>query len=409
MIWIAVLALQDPVVLEGDALKGSAKRVDVLFFGDLPAGDRGTLWSSWGDGLIASNGRYYTSIGDHRGTNATSRVYEVDPSARTVRLLIDVAKATGQKDGVYGHGKIHAALHEFDGAVWFSTYWGKPREIEWNETYQGSILLRWDLKGEKVENLGAVAPKRGLPASAFDAERGLVYFHAVAKDEDGSANELLVYDLKARKVKFRGGGEFLTGKRAFMRDLKGRAWVSMTGGALAVYDPEKNELEKTGVVLPESKGEARRGNELRAAARPAKSGIVYGMTGAGRLFAFDPEKRVVKDLGPNYESGDYTAVMVLSLDDKHLYFAPGAHGSGARIGTPVVRVDVATGERTVVCRLNEPLRASKYNIGGTYNLQIDADGGRLFATFNGAPLGGRKDETFGKPCVVIVHLAREGK
>jgi hypothetical protein len=24
-------------------------------------------------------------------------------------------------EGAYGHGKIHAALHEFDGALWFTT------------------------------------------------------------------------------------------------------------------------------------------------------------------------------------------------------------------------------------------------------------------------------------------------
>ena len=33
----------------------------------LPIEDRQTLWSSWGDGCIASNQKYYTAIGDHRG------------------------------------------------------------------------------------------------------------------------------------------------------------------------------------------------------------------------------------------------------------------------------------------------------------------------------------------------------
>jgi hypothetical protein len=70
---------------------------------------------------------------------------------------------------------------------------------------------------------------------------------------------------------------------------------------------------------------------------------------------------------------------------------------------------VATGRRKVLAFLNEPVRkALRYNLGGTYNLQIDAAGERLFFTFNGAPLGegARKEATFGQPCVVVVTIPR---
>lgn len=382
----------------------TAPAVELLMFENLPAAKQ-TLWSSWGDGLVASNGKYYTAIGDHRGIDATARLYEVDPAKKSMRLVVDVARDTGQPAGAYGHGKIHAALHEFEGAVWFSTYWGKHRELDFSGDYQGSILLRLDLATLKVENLGAIAPKRGLPASIFDAGRGLVYWHAVLEELD----ELLVYDLRARRVVFQGGGDLLQGKRAFMRDATGRVWLSTKEGGLAFYDPTTNRLERTEVMLPDQEG-GRRGAELRAAARPAASGLIHGMTGAGRLFSFHPEKREVKDLGPNFGEGDYTAVMALSPDDRFLYFVPGAHGSSSRSGTPIVQVDVATGARKVLAFLHEPVRQKlRYTLGGTYNLQIDPSGGRLFITFNGAPLveEARKPETFGAPCVAIVDIPKE--
>src|SRR5262245_46152457 len=39
--------------------------VDVCFFAGLADRGKGTLWSSWGDGCAARNGKYYTSVGDH--------------------------------------------------------------------------------------------------------------------------------------------------------------------------------------------------------------------------------------------------------------------------------------------------------------------------------------------------------
>jgi hypothetical protein len=380
-------------------------KVEITLFKDLPQGGRGTLWSSWGDGLLASNGRYYTAIGDHRGVGATSRVYEYDPGTKSLRPIVDVAQAVGQRAGEYGHGKIHAGIHEAkDGWFYFATFWGKPREVKFDETYRGSILLRWHPKTESLENLGAIAPERGLPASHFDSERELIYFLGLTPNEE--TTELIVFDMQKRGVRFRGGADIMEGKRAFMHDLKGRVYVSAKARGFARYDPETNKIEPLKSKMPESTG-GLRGNQLRAAARPTKEGIIYAMTGAGRLFAFDPEKDELKELGPNFADGDYTAVMVLSADERFLYFPPGAHGSSVRTGTPIVRYEVATGKRTALCFLNPVLREKlKYNIGGSYNLQIDRSGERLFMTFNGAPYdpGARKSKAFGLPSVGVIHI-----
>src|SRR5262249_14483347 len=120
-------------------------------------------------------------------------------------------------------------------------------------------------------------------------------------------------------------------------------------------------------------------------------------------FAFDPKGPAVKDLGTNFINGDYTAVMVLSPDEKYLYYAPGAHGSGNQTGVPVVQYDLKSGQRKVLAFLRDPLKQQlKYDIGGTYNLQIEGSGERLFVTFNGQDPGRRG--YFGKPAVVVVHI-----
>ncbi|HEU5118047.1 MAG TPA: hypothetical protein VFT74_15595, partial [Isosphaeraceae bacterium] len=146
-------------------------KVEVVVFSDLPEKGPQTLWSSWGDGCLASDGLYYTSIGDHLGRDATSYLYAYNAKTQELRRVVDVARDLALKPGQYGHGKIHSGIHEArDGWLYFSTYWGKHREVAdaFGSDYQGSLLLRYLPKGERLESLGAIAPKHGLPASFFD-------------------------------------------------------------------------------------------------------------------------------------------------------------------------------------------------------------------------------------------------
>ncbi|MCI0465319.1 MAG: hypothetical protein L0Z62_51005 [Gemmataceae bacterium] len=382
----------------------TAPKVDVCFFAGLDP-NVGKPWSSWGDGCLASNGKYYTSVGDHRGTDANSFVYEYNPMTRILSRVVDVLRVIMHMLGLFGHGKIHSGIHEgADGWLYFSTYWGKPKEVEtaFTKGYPGSLLLRHNPKTGQTENLGALAPRQGLPASNFDRDRGLLYFHAVYK------GDVVVYDTKAQKVKFQGGADQSAAHRTFLIDGRGRAHFSANDGTLAFYDPETNKLGKTTVRLPanpEAKKKKAKAATLRAASRPMRSGLVHGMTAAGQLFSFDPHKGEVKDLGPNFAGGDYTAVMVLSPDEKYLYYAPGAHGSANRTAAPVLQYEIATGKRKVLAFLRDPLaQRLKYNIGGTYNLQIDPSGERLFFTFNGSDPGVRG--FFGKPAVAVIHIPK---
>jgi hypothetical protein len=377
----------------------TAPRVDVAFFADLKDKGKGTLWSSWGDGCLTKTGKYYTAVGDHLGADANSYVYEYDPATAVLKRVVDVLRAIGHMLGLFGHGKIHSGLHEAaDGTLYFTTYWGKPKEVDaaYTKGYPGSLLLRFDPKTGKTENLGAIAPKQGLPASAFDVKNQRLFFHAVYK------GDVVVYDLAKRAVVYTGGADSTAGHRTFLVDADGRAWFSAQDGHLLRYDPDKNQVAKTPVELPEQSS-AKKNNTLRAATGPAKDGTLYGMTAAGRLFAFDPKAEKVTDLGPNFGGGEYTAVMALSLDEKYLYYAPGAHGGAAKLGVPVVQYDIAKKQRKVLAFLGPVLQEKlKWQCGGTYNLQLDPAGERLFFTFNGSAPGERSP--FGKAAMVVVHI-----
>ncbi len=376
-------------------------KVEVTIFSDLPQKGPQTLWSSWGDGCLASDGLYYTSIGDHLGRDATSYLYAYNPQTRELRRVVDVARDLALKPGQYGHGKIHSGIHEArDGWLYFSTYWGKHREVAdaFGPDYRGSLLLRYLPKRDQLENLGAIVPEHGLPASHFDPERGLLYFHVVY---DGG---IAVYDIGQQALKFLGGQEHKAGDRAFLSDNRGRVYFSASDGTLRYYDPETNRIHTTDARLPGPD----RAAVLRAASQPAPDGLVYGLTDHGGLFSFDPETRSIRDLGPNFLDGDYTATLELSPDGRFLYFAPGSHGSGAQSGTPIVQYEIASGRRKVLAFLNQPLRNRlEYHIGGTYNLAVSPSGDRLFFTFNGAPLaaaGSKKQPTFGLPSLVVLHI-----
>jgi hypothetical protein len=97
--------------------------------------------------------------------------------------------------------------------------------------------------------------------------------------------------------------------------------------------------------------------------------------------------------------------MVLSPDEKYLYFAPGAHGSNTKAGVPIVQYDIAKKQRKVLAFLGPTLLDKlKWQCGGTYNAQIDERGEQLYFTFNGSAPGERS--AFGRPALVVVHLPK---
>jgi len=435
------LTLSDPAFLKvpeglGEIVVAKAPpTVYAHVFKDLPNGGKGTLWSGWGNGCIASNGKYYTAMGDHldlAGGNGQSRIYEFDPATKALQMVVNMRDII--PDTTLAGGKVHARLQEAaDGWLYFTTYWGKvPRATDWDAGFQGSALLRYDPRAGKAECLGVPVPQQGLPTSLMDAKRGLIYFYAVY------SGDLVVYDLTKREVRYRGSGDIQTGGRNIIADLDGNVYFGTKDGHLARYSPDSGKVTITAAVLPSRGGAAaseegedeggpkaakggkgaksgktseeggsKRGDVLRASTRPARDGTVYAMTSPGMLFAFAPKRETIKDLGPNFLQGDYTAIVLLSPDEKYLYYAPGSHGSAQRHGAALVQYEIATGKRKVLAFLAPLLREKlAYVLGGTFNMEITADGATLIGTFNGAPYdpAARKTVAFGQPSLLVIQI-----
>ena len=124
---------------------------------------------------------------------------------------------------------------------------------------------------------------------------------------------------------------------------------------------------------------------MRASTRESRDGWIYGVTmRPGQLFRYSPQQDKLELLGPDFLSGEYTAVCVLSPDERFLYYLPGAHGSAFRIGTPVVQYDIVKGSRKVLAFLRPALEtACGFVPAGTYGVKLSADGSTLYVNFNG--------------------------
>src|SRR5690606_29403635 len=93
-----------------------------------------------------------------------------------------------------------------------------------------------------------------------------------------------------------------------------------------------------------------------ASTRQSKDGYIFGITSApGELFRYDPAADELTMLGFDFLRGDYTTVVVLSPDERFLYYMPGAHGGARHKGTPIVQYHIASGRRKVLAFLRGPI------------------------------------------------------
>jgi hypothetical protein len=124
---------------------------------------------------------------------------------------------------------------------------------------------------------------------------------------------------------------------------------------------------------------------MRSASHESQQGYLYGTTQAtNQLFRYAPAKDELVMLGPTWLKGEYTTVMLLSPDERFLYYLPGSHGGAFKSGTPVIQYEIASGRRKVLAFL---AAACEEQIGyvpaGTYGAKLSADGVTLYVNFNG--------------------------
>lgn len=362
----------------------------------------GNPWSHWGEGVLASNGRYYTGIGDHLGADGNAFLYEYDPKVRTLRAVGDVLQAYGRHDnGTWGYGKIHGRIDEDRcGLLYFSTYWGTRRGgLRYAGSYQGDLLMRYNPKSQQLISLGVPMPTMGTPSTRLWSEGGLLYGeanHPVTKKTDWpDGKRFWVYDLGRQKIIYRSETLIDHGSgREIALDHDGRAYYSGAGRELLRYDPKTNTEDKAATFHYDGK--------LRASTRPAADGMVFLTTKKEHhAYLFDPANADLTDLASLPAD---TASLALAASGEEAYFSPGAHGQGLSLGFPLMAINRSGKMRTIV-KLGPLIgTAGAPHPAGTYSISTDPKRpGDVYILANAGPLGA-EEEAFGQPMIIVVHL-----
>ena len=178
-------------------------------------------------------------------------------------------------------------------------------------------------------------------------------------------------------------------------DADGRAYFSGEDGRLLVYDPDEMTVAPFPTTIP--------GKWLRASTVPGPDGTIYAATREpDTLFSFHPDGTVT-EFGP---APDYVASLALHPDGTRFFYVPSAHGQAWQLGTPLISVDVTTGEQSVVVELNSlGERSLGLSLGGTYGVVASPSGDRLFVVLNSGVPENERAAAFGEVVLVIVHLS----
>lgn len=355
----------------------------------------GNPWSQWGQGLILDDGRFLSAIGDHIGIDGNSFIFEYDPTTNAISMIADVLSYTDHEPGEFGYGKVHGQMVEGPcGEAYFATYWGTRRELQYGGSYLGDLLFRIDPASRTISNLGAPVAEHGVPSLAGSADTGLVFGEALDPlvEDDVDGGPFFAYDATTGEVVYEGDSGPHVGYRNIMVDAQGRAFYSIGGGQLAVYDPATNDVATHDSSLP--------GEMLRASTTPTSDGRIFGVTDdENALFVMEPSGEI-KSLGT---ARDYTASMAVHPDGDRFFYIPDAHGGSWERGTPLIMVDGDSGDQSVVVELNEmAVEGLGLRLGGTYGLAVHPSGDRLYIGMNASPSD--DDSGFGEVVLLVVHL-----
>ncbi|MGI9014221.1 MAG: hypothetical protein ACR2GY_08225 [Phycisphaerales bacterium] len=360
------------------------------------------LWSSWGDALFASDGSLYVSIGDHDMPTGKSLVFRVNSETGQITTVMDINAITGVAKGMYAPGKVHAPIYEDrDGKIWAIGYRGSTRGHNDKVGYMGDPLLWYDPATNKAEFYAHAVPFSSVAAMTYHAPSHSFYgLNSPGDNAPEKVSRFFVYDIAANKLKF-FGGPAPTKARSLFTHPDGRAWYD-TGGKLAMYDPNANEVVQTEIELPAA------GGTLRAASGFTSKGTAWGISQRGTIISFTPDATTggkIEAFTDAFVAGPlYTAACKLSPDGRYLYYAPSAHGRSSQSGTPVLQFDTHTGKRKVIAFLHDALlQARDYHLGGTYALEVSPDGSTIGIGWNGGQKGQKKPD-FGLCSVMLLEI-----
>lgn len=336
----------------------------------------GEPWSVWGDSLVA-NGKYYSSIGDHKKPQGNAFVYEYDPATKKLRTLLGLRDILKKPEGHYLPGKIHTRLDMgSDGWLYFGTHRGGTRVTTDQYHYEGDWILRHHVASGKNEIVAhGPVPKHCIPTSVLDPDR-LIFYGGTAAGNRTDPVQFFAYDIRQKKVLHQvpnGPYRYLI----FARSTGRVYYVNEDEGPLMRYDPASGKPPQQ---IPGKIG-------LRAATQETEDGFVYTVStrGDATVWRFNTRTEEIAQIGTAAVGNEsYVASLDVDPTGRYLYYVCGAHGGSYRDGTPVVQMDVTDGSKKVIAFLH-PFYHKKYGFVpiGTYGSAINESGDTLYITWNG--------------------------
>lgn len=384
--------------------------VDLVFHNDLPnPGVRpgnGTGWTSWGDICVASDGSVYMGIGDHgadgtrlkpdQKAEAYVYLYRWLPAEKKLVKVVSpnlVVQADGDDPN---WSKVHAGIFEGkDNNIYFVPTFNdgqRAATMTWSDKIPTGQIFQYNPKTNTSKVVGLLPANSATATSEYDAKRNILYINL----EGIHKNALFAFDLNTFKPVYQGPDGMIPQNRNMAMGNDGQLYYNGQDNHLFQYNPDTQKLADTGMLLPDQAA-------LRASSGQSSDGWIYaasygalaeGQKGKrGQFFRFNPETKKVESLGYDFLNidkrgksslGNYTTVMVLSPDEKFVYYLPGAHGGAIHIGCPVIQYDIQNKTTKVIAFLRDVMETKAgYVPGGTYGMTISNDGGTLYVNFNG--------------------------
>jgi len=373
--------------------------------------DNPGLWTNWGIGTVGPDGCFYFAVGSHQTRDGNVYIIKYDPEEKIQRVVVDAARMLGWRHGDFIDGKIHGELRICpDGLMAAATYWSVPPEdpADWRQ-YRGGKLFTYNIYTGDFRNLGVPFVGDSYPYFGFDTRRGI--FVGI-----GHYYNFVACDINAERTLYAGkppGGMVWSSCNALLDPDTG-LWYATEQSTrettndlhLMEYDPVSNRFRRLACKIPANPVTGEK-NIMRAYT-PCRmpDGAFYCMDYGGTFFRFWPEEEKTELIGVNWGGkGVYVTCIAAIPGSRYLYYLISGHGRGYEWGAPVIQYDTVSRTRKVLAFLH-PYYHEKYGFvnGGAYCFALSRDGSRLYIVFNGAFRGKGEGDTFGNPCLTVVHI-----
>lgn len=390
---------------------GDSHPYKVKWYEFTEAPDSDTCWSL----SVGPDGRIYASACAEGVPGGVVKVVRYNEKKDGLDYLFSLDEKVNDpaESGRATQCKIHysfaPSMH--DGVLYMATHLsGPPIDqpayspwLSWHDEkrcFRGSALLAFDTRTDEVKWWETLIPKEGCRCLLHDEERGLLYALSYPRDH------FIIYDLKKRARRDVGRLGSINAQTLFL-DKQHRVWTTNDYGHLVRYDPIKDRLEISPLVLPHNPVFQTGWHSVFYDVVASPGGdCVYAVTWIAqsrllRIWPNEGEWPKVEDLGPATQDRDPTVSVDTFCDhcggltfagDGQLYYVasrwrdpvynPLSAEHKDREGV-VWRLNPSTLERQEVARLEHPKNFAQYVSRGA----VDHHGDLFFGHVGSRPSG----------------------